>query len=92
VLLLRPAGGPPNSKPRGPNSLGPAGQDMDSEVRARRRLADARQHAVVQVDCHRRCDARRSRALQFPNVLGLWVHSRKQPERVGCAWSEAVEM
>jgi hypothetical protein len=25
-------------------------------------------------------------------VLGLWVHSRKQPERVGCAWSEAVEM
>ena len=21
----------------------------------------------------------------------LWVHSRKRPERVGCAWSEAVE-
>jgi hypothetical protein len=25
-----------------------------------------------------------------PNVLGLWVHSRNA--RVGCAWSDAVEM
>jgi hypothetical protein len=22
-------------------------------------------------------------AERFPNVLGLWVHSRKQPERLG---------
>jgi hypothetical protein len=75
-----------------------------SETRTRRRWprhgwrspcttpVDAPQHAVVQVDCDRRCDARRSRALQFPNVLGLRLHSRKPPEMVGCAWSEAVEM
>jgi hypothetical protein len=36
--------------------------------------------------------ANRRQRFQFPNVLGLWVRSRKQPERVGCAWSEAVEM
>jgi transposase len=49
-------------------------------------------YAVVQVDCDRRCDARRCRAVQFPNVLGLWLHSGKQPERVGCVLREAVEM
>jgi hypothetical protein len=60
------------------------------EVHARRRLVDARQPAVVQVDCDRRCDARRCRAVQVPNVLALGVHSRKQLERVGCALSEAL--
>jgi hypothetical protein len=63
-----------------------AGQIKDGEVRARRRLVDAEQHAVVQADCNRLWD---SRAVQFPSAR-LWVHSRKQPERVGCAW--AVEM
>jgi hypothetical protein len=71
--------------------------DVSAKKRAKTRMAksvhDARCCAtVVQVDCDRRRDARRSRTLQFPNVLGLWVHSRQPPERVGCAWSEAVEM